>query len=114
MTIEQKFYHHIRSLGYWDRMEQWTLPRLSQGESIKWSNPTTTTDPEMMYQLMWLLCSSNRRQRLSAVDARILERTAEDLVKKGYTLPSTKSYVKYLWEQVYLQEMSQKLTPEEF
>ncbi|NES95775.1 MAG: hypothetical protein F6K32_11180 [Desertifilum sp. SIO1I2] len=111
MTIEQNFYSHIRSLGYWDRLEDWT--RLHAHETEKGSNPHTTEDPEMMYQLMWLLCSTNRRQRLSAVDARILDRTAEDLVNKGYTLPSTKSYVKYLWEQVYSQEMAQQLTVDE-
>ena len=74
--------------------------------ALAWCNPNTTADPEMMFQLVWLLSSSKRRQRLNAIDVRILEQTAEDLAENGQTMSARKSYVQYLWQQVHAQELT--------
>lgn len=104
MTIEQDFYNHLRDQGYWDCVEQLKPDNLVHSSELAWSNPNNSVDPDMMFKLVWLLCSSRRRQRLSPIDLRILEQTASDLVTEQPPLPATESYVKYLYEQVYTQE----------
>ncbi|MEB3829866.1 hypothetical protein [Phormidium sp. CCY1219] len=110
MNLEQQFYAQLRNLGYWDRTERVNSSNKSHPLSLAWSNPNTTTDPETMFQIMWLLCSSQRRQKLNPIDVRILDRTAADLVYDGQIVPATQSYVQYLWQQVYGMEFPHLLT----
>lgn len=104
MTIEQAFYDRLRERGYWDCLEPLQSNGLTRASMLAWSNPNSSADPDIMFKLVWLLCSSSRRKRLSPIDLRILDRTASDLVREQLPLPATKSYVKYLYEQVYSQE----------
>ena len=101
--MEKQLYERIRQLGYWDRPSHANDSR-NQGSSMAWSNPNTSSDPETMFKLLWLLGSSRRLQRLCSVDARIIEQTAADLAANVRLPSATKSYVKYLWEQVRVQE----------
>lgn len=110
MTPEQQVYEQIRQLGYWDRADRLNPSNQTHPLSLAWSNPNTTSAPEMMFQIVWLLSSSKRRQRLNPIDIRILDRTAADLVYDGHVVPATQSYVKYLWEQVYRMEFPHLLT----
>ncbi|MBP0008028.1 MULTISPECIES: hypothetical protein [unclassified Roseofilum] len=107
MTIEQSFYQQLRQRGYWDQTERLSACDRQSTLALAWSNPNLTRDPGTMYKLVWLLSSTSRRKRLSAIDLRILDRTATDLATQGQLLPATKSYVKYLWQQVYTQEYAQ-------
>ncbi|MDJ1184454.1 hypothetical protein [Roseofilum casamattae] len=104
MTIEQVFYQELHQRGYWDCMEALSSSDRQSELALAWSNPNLTRDPQTMYRLIWLLSSSSRRQRLSPIDLRMLERTAIDLAAQGELLPAMASYVKYLWQQVYAQE----------
>lgn len=106
MTIEQQFYTRIRELGYWDRLNWTNRKNHNHKVALAWCNPNTTADPEAMFQLIWLLSSSKRRQRLNAIDLRILEQTAEDLAENGQMMSARKSYVQYLWQQVHAQELA--------
>lgn len=110
MTLEKIAYQYIRKLGYWDCIEQINPHNPTNPLSLAWLNPSTTADPDTMFQITWLLSSSARRQHLSPTDVRILERTAADLVYDGQILPATKSYVKYLWQQVVRQECPHELS----
>lgn len=102
--IEKQLYERIRELGYWDRYPHGNKGDRHQGSNMAWSNPNTSSDPETMFQLLWLLGSSRRLQRLSSVDARIIQQTAADLAANVRLPSATKCYVKYLWEQVRVQE----------
>ena len=104
MTIEQAFYQELHQRGYWDRMEDISSGDRESEVALAWSNPNLTRNPQTMYRLVWLLSSSSRRQRLSPIDLRMLDRTATDLAAQGELLPAMESYVKYLWQQVYAQE----------
>ena len=104
MKIEQELYEQIRQLGYWDRTDRINDSNESQPLARAWSNPNTTAAPETMFQIVWLLSSSKRRQRLNPIDVRILDRAAADLAYDRRIVPSNQSYVKYLWEQVYHME----------
>jgi predicted component of type VI protein secretion system len=106
MTLEQQFYTRIRELGYWDRLNLTNRKNHNHKMALAWCNPNTTADPEMMFQLVWLLSSTKRRQRLNAIDVRILEQTAEDLAENGLMMSARKSYVQYLWQQVHAQELT--------
>ncbi|HEY9808161.1 MAG TPA: hypothetical protein V6D13_02370 [Halomicronema sp.] len=110
MTLEQQLAQRLRQLGYWDCTAIINAANPTHPLSLAWSNPNTTVDAETMFQLVWLLGSSSRRQRLSATDLRILERSAAELALESHILPATKTYVKYLWQQVYGQESSQHLS----
>ncbi len=110
MTLEKLAYQYIRQLGYWDCTERINPHNPTNPWSLAWSNPSTTADPDTMFQIAWLLSSSARRQQLSPTDVRILDRTAADLVYDGQLLPATKSYVKYLWQQVIRQECPHELS----
>lgn len=115
MTIEQAFYQELQQRGYWDRVEMMSGSEGADTPALAWSNPNLTADPDTMFKLVWILSSSTRRQRLSPIDVRILDRTATELAQNGQLLPATKSYVKYLWEQVYNLELScQLVTGERF
>ena len=109
MSIEQAFYQQLRQRGYWDRVDVMPARERADAPALAWSNPNLAADPDTMFKLVWILSSSTRRQRLSPIDVRILDRTATDLAKDGQLLPATKSYVKYLWEQVYSLEFSGQL-----
>ncbi len=113
MTLEQQLAQRLRQLGYWDCTAMINPASPTHPLSLAWSNPNSTVDSETMFQLVWLLGSSSRRQRLSATDLRILERSAAELALESYILPATKTYVNYLWQQVYCQECSQYLYPGE-
>lgn len=104
MTLEQKAYDRIRQLGYWNYGESIATCNPKEQSCVGWSNPNATEDPDTMFQIMWLLSSTSRRQRLSSIDVRILEQSGADLMRNGKLLSATKSYVQYLWEQVYRQE----------
>lgn len=104
MTLEQQVYERIRQLGYWDRTDRINSSNEEHPLSLAWSNPNTTEAPETMFQIVWLLSSTQRRERLNPIDVRILDRTAADLVYDGQIVPANQSYVKYLWEQVYHME----------
>jgi len=106
MTIEQEFYRAIGELGYWDRLHLTNGRKHNHQVALAWCNPNTTADPEMMFQLVWLLSSTKRRQRLTSIDLRILSQTAEELAQNGQTMPARKSYVEYLWQQVHAQELA--------
>lgn len=114
MKLEQAFYQHIRQHGYWDQVELMQPRSLTDSFALAWSNPNTSSDPEVMYKLIWLLCSTQRRKRLNPIDVRILDRSAAELAKDQPILASTKSYVKYLWEQVYTQEYPHQVASSEF
>ncbi|MGK7902969.1 MAG: hypothetical protein AB4352_16470 [Hormoscilla sp.] len=109
MTIEQAFYQELRQRGYWDRVDMMPARDHGYAPALAWSNPNVTADPDTMFKLVWILSSSTRCQRLSPIDVRILDRTATELAEEGHLLPATKSYVKYLWEQVYNLEFSHQL-----
>ena len=106
MTIEQAFYQELQQRGYWDCLDVMPAGDPAKAPALAWSNPNLATDPDIMFKLVWILSSSTRRKRLSPIDVRILDQTATDLAKDGQLLPATKSYVKYLWEQVYNLEFS--------
>ena len=106
MTLEQHFYTRIRELWYWDRLHLTNGKKHNHKLALAWCNPNTTADPEIMFQLVWLLSSTKRRQRLTSIDVRILEQTAEELVHKGQTMAARRSYVQYLWQQVHAQELA--------
>lgn len=109
MRIEQAFYQQLRQRGYWDNVDMMPGSKGMDAPALAWSNPNLAADPDTMFKLVWILSSSTRRRRLSPIDVRILDRTATDLAKKGELLPATKSYVKYLWEQVYNMEFSHQV-----
>lgn len=109
MKIEQAFYQELRQRGYWDRVDVMSRSKGADTLALAWSNPNLTSDPDTMFKLVWILSSSTRRQGLSPIDVRILDRTATDLANNEQLLPATKSYVKYLWEQVYNLEFSHQL-----
>ena len=75
MKLEQQFYTKIRELGYWDRLNLTNRKKHNHKIALAWCNPNTTADPETMFQLVWLLSSTQRRQRLNEIDVRILEQT---------------------------------------
>ncbi len=109
MKLEQQFYQHLRSLGYWNHPPRIHPTQSKDALTLAWSNPNTTADPDTMYRIIWLLSSTNRRQRLCGTDRRILNRAAIDLVREGDILSATRLYIKYLWEQVQMQELAQQL-----